>query len=40
MTSLRIGSEIDGTKDILVLCVTPLSGGADIQASLTFRELL
>jgi hypothetical protein len=40
ITSLRIGSSIDGTRDEIVLCVTPLSAGADIQASLTFRELL
>lgn len=39
-TALKIGSQIDGTRDELVLCVTPLSGGADIQGSLNFRELL
>lgn len=39
-TSLRMGSLIDGTTDELVLCVTPLAADADIQASLTFRELL
>lgn len=39
-TALRIGSLIDGTMDELVLCVTPLSNGADIHASLGFRELL
>lgn len=39
-TSLRIGSKIDGTLDEIVLCVTPLTANADIQASLTFRELL
>lgn len=39
-TALTIGSLIDGTKDELVLTCTPLSAGADIQAALTFRELL
>ncbi|MBT8341040.1 MAG: hypothetical protein KJP07_13575 [Desulfatitalea sp.] len=39
-TALRIGSTIAGARDELVLCVTPLSPGADIQASLNFRELL
>jgi len=39
-TSLRMGSLIDGTRDELVLCVTPLSADADIQASLIFREML
>lgn len=36
---LRIGSAIDGTRDELVLCCRPLSANADIQASLTWREL-
>lgn len=40
VTSLRIGSKIDGTMDEVVLCVTPLTGGADILGSLTFREML
>jgi hypothetical protein len=40
VTSLRVGSQIDGTKDELVLCVTPLAANADISSSLTFRELL
>lgn len=39
-TSLRMGTQIDGTADELVLVVTPLVANADIQASLTFRELL
>lgn len=39
-TALRLGSTIAGTRDALVLTVTPLSANADIQASLTFRELL
>jgi hypothetical protein len=40
VTSLRMGTTIDSTPDEIVLCVTPLTAGADIQASLTFRELL
>lgn len=39
-TSLRIGSNIDLTRDILILAGTPLASNADLQASLTFRELL
>ena len=40
VTALRMGSTIDGTIDEIVLSVTPLTAGADIQGSLTFRELL
>lgn len=40
VTALTLGSTIAGTQDTLVLTVTPLSSNADIQASLTFRELL
>lgn len=40
ITALRLGSKIDGTQDEIVLAVTPLTAGADIQASLTVRELL
>jgi hypothetical protein len=40
VTSLRMGSNIDGTLDELALCVTPLTNGADVYGSLTFRELL
>jgi hypothetical protein len=40
VNNLRIGSLIDGTRDELILAVTPLSSNADIQGSLTFRELL
>lgn len=40
VTSLRMGTKIDGTADTLVLCVTPLDVNSDVQASLTFRELL
>jgi len=40
---LIIGSTIDGTRDSLVLCVTPLGGvgsNSDVQGSITWRELL
>lgn len=40
INNLRIGSQIDGTRDELILAVTPCSSNADYQASLTFRELL
>lgn len=39
-SSLRIGSQIDGTRDEIVLAVMPLSANADIQAALNWRELL
>lgn len=37
--ALSIGSAIDGTRDELVLAVRPLALNADIQASITWREL-
>lgn len=37
--ALRLGVAIDGTLDEVVLCVRPLSDNADIQASLTWREV-
>jgi len=37
--SLYLGAAIDGTVDEIVLCVSPLSSNADIQGSLTWREL-
>ena len=37
--SLLLGAKIDGTPDEIVLCVRPLSANADIQGSLTWREL-
>lgn len=40
ITALTLGSTIAGVMDTLILTVTPLSSNADIQASLTFRELL
>jgi hypothetical protein len=39
-TALRMGSNIDGTVDEIVLCITPLSNGLDIYGSLSVRELL
>lgn len=38
--SIRPGSSIDGTPDEFVLCVRPIGTQADIQGSLTWRELL
>lgn len=38
-SSLRIGSAYDDTPDELVLCVRSLGGGADIQGTMTWREL-
>lgn len=40
ITSLRMGATIAGVMDALVLTATPLSSNADLQASLTYRELL
>lgn len=40
VNNLRLGSNIDGTRDELILAVRPLSSNADIQGSLVFRELL
>ena len=36
---LRIGTQIDGTQDILVLCASPLSGNMDVLGSQNFIEL-
>ena len=40
ITALRLGATIAGVQDTLVLAVTPLGANAEIQASLTIRELL
>lgn len=40
VTALTLGSTIAGVQDTLVLTTTPLSPQADLQGSLTFRELL
>lgn len=37
--ALKLGAKIDGTRDTIVLAVTPLAGNADIQGSLAWREL-
>lgn len=39
-TALNVGSEIDGTPEEILLVITALSNGADIQASINYRELL
>jgi len=39
-TPIKVGSAIDGTVDEMVLCVRPLSANADIQATLTIKELI
>ena len=39
LNALRLGSNIAGTVDEIVLCVRPLSANANIQGSLTWREL-
>lgn len=37
--AIRLGSAIDGTRDEFVLCVRPLSAGADVHAGIGWREL-
>ncbi len=37
--ALSLGASIAGVRDEIVLCVRPLSASADIQASITWREL-
>lgn len=37
-STTRLGTSIAGTRDTLVLAVRPLSGNADIQGSITWRE--
>ena len=38
--ALRLGAQIDGTRDEIVLCARPLSSNSDIQGSITYRELV
>lgn len=38
LVTRTLGSSISGTRDEIVLCVRPLSNGADIQATLMWRE--
>lgn len=37
--AVKLGAAIDGTPDEIVLCCRPLAQGADIDASITWREL-
>ena len=37
--ALRLGAAIDGTLDEIVLCVRPLTNGADIDGGVSWREL-
>lgn len=39
-SALKLGSTIDGTRDTLVLCATPLSSNADIIGSLQWIETI
>lgn len=39
VSSRALGSAIDGTRDTLVLAVRPLSASADIQATISWKEL-
>ena len=38
--AIHLGSQIDGTRDEIYLCVTPFTANADINGGLTWRELL
>jgi hypothetical protein len=40
VNEIKIGSNIDGTRDIMVLAVSPLTSGIQIAASINFRELI
>ena len=40
VNSLRLGASIAGVPDEIVLCVRPITGGLDVYAGITFRELL
>lgn len=41
VTSARhLGAAIDGTRDEIVLCVTPLTSNMDVTGAITWRELL
>lgn len=37
--ALRLGSDISGTVDEIVLCVTPITNNITVDASMTWREL-
>lgn len=40
--ALKLGSNIDGTRDTIILCVKPIAGSTDVdvEGSITIRELL
>lgn len=38
--ALRIGTQINGSQDTLVLCVQPLTSNIDVSGALTWRELV
>ena len=39
-TKIILGAQIDGTRDEIVICVTPINSGLDAYVSLTWRELV
>lgn len=39
-SSIKIGSAIDGTRDEIILCITPIQAGLDAFVSYTWRELV
>jgi hypothetical protein len=39
-TALKIGSSIAGVRDEIVLAIQPISAGADIFATISWRELI
>lgn len=38
--ALRLGANIDGTRDEMVLCCTPISSSTGVRGSITWRELV
>ena len=38
--AIRLGAELDGTRDEIVLTVTPLTNGLDVYTSINWRELI
>lgn len=39
-STLRLGSNIDGTQDVIALCIRTISGSDNFQGSMTLRELI
>ena len=37
-SAIKLGSKLDGTRDEIVLCITPVSSGLDAYVSYTWRE--